>query len=350
MTGSCRQQVDEVTAATRLGTQHPGTLHPETLHPGTLWTPTRRGLLGGAGAGLAGIALAACGQGTPSGSSSSAGAGSSGSTGSSGAAGATGAPGSGGGLATVPGSTATTPAGEATPATAAQMRSRATVPVLCYHQVRPWTGDDTEYTRSMLVIPPEKFAAQLDGMAAAGYTPISPAQYATHLQTGQGLPAKPVILTLDDGKDNQVSQAFPALAKRGMTGTFFIMTVVLGNAGWMRRDYVKKLADGGMTIGSHTWDHHMVTKYSGSDYATQLEKPRALLSELSGQDVVDFAYPYGAWNPAILPHLTKAGYTSAYQLQEKPLDAAHHELTLRRILAVSTWTGDQVVAKLASFA
>lgn len=70
---------------------------------------------------------------------------------------------------------------------------------------------------------------------------------------------------------------------------------------------------------------------------------------MSGQDVVDFAYPYGAWNTAILPHLTKAGYTSAYQLQEKPIDATHPELTLRRILAVSTWTGDQVVAKLESF-
>ena len=43
------------------------------------------------------------------------------------------------------------------------------------------------------------------------------------------------------------------------------------------------------------------------------------------------------------------GYTSAYQLQEKPIDATHPELTLRRILAVSTWTGDQVVAKLESF-
>ncbi len=186
-------------------------------------------------------------------------------------------------------------------------------------------------------------------MKSAGYTTISPAQYAAHLQTGQGLPEKPVILTFDDGKDNQVAQAMPALSQRGMTGTFFIMTVVLGNPGWMRRDDVKNLADAGMTVGSHTWDHHMVTKYSGTDCATQLEKPRALLSSLSGQDVVDFAYPYGAWNTAILPHLTKAGYTSAYQLQEKPIDATHPELTLRRILAVSTWTGDQVVAKLESF-
>lgn len=89
------------------------------------------------------MALAACAQDAPSGASGSA------------TPGTSGADGSGSGTGT---SGASSPSGAATaqgtPATAAQMRSRATVPVLCYHQVRPWTGDDTEYNRSMLIIPP----------------------------------------------------------------------------------------------------------------------------------------------------------------------------------------------------
>ena len=230
------------------------------------------------------------------------------------------------------------------------MHGRASVPVLCYHQVRPYAGDDTAYVRSMLVIPPEKFAAQLDGIKAAGYTAISPQQYRDHLFAGAALPAKPVVLSFDDGKDNQFQQAMPALRKRGMTGVFFIMTVVLGQRGWMAKGDVKKLVDAGMSVGSHTWDHHMVTKYSGTDYKTQLVASRELLSGLSGQDVVDFAYPYGAWNTAILPQLTTAGYRSAYQLMDKPLDVKRPELSLRRILAVSTWTGPEVVAKLDAFA
>lgn len=232
--------------------------------------------------------------------------------------------------------------------TAAVMSTRATVPVLCYHQVRPWTGGDAAYARSMLVIPPTQLAAQLDAIKAAGYTTISPQQYRDHLFADAALPTKPVILSLDDGKDDQVSAALPALTQRGMTGTFFVMTVILGNSGWMKRDDVKRLADAGMTIGSHTWDHHMVTKYSGKDYATQLDQPREVLRKLSGQPVDDFAYPYGAWNTAILPHIASAGYQAAYQLMDKPMDKGHPELTLRRILAVSTWSGPQVVAKLDS--
>lgn len=243
--------------------------------------------------------------------------------------------------------TSSAPATDGPRADAATMKTRAGVPVLCYHQVRPWAGDDTSYNRELLIIPPQNFGAQLDGLKAAGYTTISPQQYREHLFFGTPLPEKPVILSFDDGKDNQISQALPALTQRGMTGTFFIMTVILGSKGWMQRDDVKRLADAGMTIGSHTWDHHMVTKYSGKDFATQLEQPRETLRKLSGQEVDDFAYPYGAWNTAILPHLTKAGYQCAYQLQEQPINAGNPELTLRRVLAVSTWTGDQVAEKLA---
>lgn len=238
----------------------------------------------------------------------------------------------------------------AQPASAAQRVARATVPVLCYHQVRDWAGGDSGYTRSMLIIPPARLAAQLDGIKSAGYTAISPTQYRDHLFTGAQLPDKPVILSFDDGRDNQFSAALPALTQRGMTGTFFIMTVILGNSGWITRDDVKRFADAGMTIGSHTWDHQMVTKYSASkDYTSQLAQPRELLRQLSGQEVDDFAYPYGAWNTAVLPQVQKAGYRSAYQLQDKPLDPQHPELTLRRILAVSTWDGQEVVAKLESF-
>ena len=53
---------------------------------------------------------------------------------------------------------------------------------------------------------------------------------------------------------------------------------------------------------------------------------------------------------AALPHLAKAGYSTAFQLEEKPLDRTHPLLTLRRALAVSTWTGDEVVGKLQTLA
>ena len=233
-----------------------------------------------------------------------------------------------------------------TPSTPQEIAARATVPVLCYHQVRPWTGADSSYARDVLVVEPATYRRQLDAIKAAGYTTIAPAEYHAHLATGAKLPDKPVILSFDDGKDNQALTALPELAKRGMVGTWFIMTVVIGNSGWTSADQIRQAADAGHTIGCHTWDHHDVRKYGAEDFATQVNKARATLQKHSGQAVDSFAFPYGAWNAAALPHLASAGFTTAYQLADKPLDPALPQYTLRRQLAVSTWTGEQVVAKL----
>lgn len=228
--------------------------------------------------------------------------------------------------------------------------ARATVPVLCYHQVRPWTSSDSSYTKTQLVIPPEKHREHLDAIKNAGYTTITPDQYLAHLTQNAELPAKPVMLSYDDGKDNQPETAFADLTSRGMKGVWYIMTVVIGNDGWTTKDQIKQVADAGHVIGCHTWDHHDVRKYGAKDWAMQFEEPRALLQKISGQPVDSFAFPYGAWNDAALPHLKKAGYSTAFQLEEKPVDTTYPLLTLRRALAVSTWSGSEVVAKLDTMA
>lgn len=232
------------------------------------------------------------------------------------------------------------------PPTPAQIAAKATVPVLCYHQVRAHEASDSTYTRRVLVTPPEKYRAQLDAIAAAGYTTITPNQYHAALTSGVALPDKPVMLSFDDGKDNQPQTALAELTKRDMTGIWYIMTVVIGNDGWTTKKQIRAAADAGHVIGCHTWDHHDVREYGPKDWAPQFEKSRETLRALSGQEVTSFAYPYGAWSAAALPHLHKAGYATAFQLDDKPVDNTKPLLTLRRSLVVSDWSGPQVVAKL----
>ncbi len=250
-----------------------------------------------------------------------------------------------------PGSSSAHPAtGPATSASPAEVAARATVPVLCYHQVRNWTSQDSAYTRENLVIPPDRFGAHLDAIASAGYTTISPGEYFDHLTQGAALPSKPVLITFDDGKDNQASALVPALTQRGMKGTIFIMTVVIGNPGWVTKDDIKRMADAGMTIGSHTWDHHRVDQLTQADLERQLTGPRETLAAISGQPVLDFAYPYGAWNENGAALVRQAGYRTGYQLMDKAVSSTAPLYSLRRQLAVSTWSGAELVAKLGDFA
>lgn len=230
-----------------------------------------------------------------------------------------------------------------------EIGARATVPVLCYHQLREYADGDSDYARAVLICPPATFREHLDAIKDDGWTTIGPDDYYDHLTTGSPLPDKPVILTFDDGTIGQVTEGMTQLVERDMTGTFFPMTVVLDQPDWMSTDDIGRLADAGMTIGAHTWDHQNMTDLSGDDWRVQLEEPRETLRQASGQDVDHLAYPYGSWNRAALPHVAEAGYKTAYQLTEDPLDQDQPLLSLRRSLARSDWTGAQVIDHLTNW-
>lgn len=230
----------------------------------------------------------------------------------------------------------------ANPPDAVAMTARATVPVLCYHQLRNWASGGSAYNKSVLICPPANLARQLDGIKDAGYTTILPqtpshgrrtAAEAGHpqLRRRQGLPTV--------GRRTRARQAWHArrVLHHERRDRQLRLDLEAPDQGARRRGQRDRL----LHLG-----HHAVTKYSGTDWAEQFEKPRATLSAASGQPVDSFAYPYGAWNAAALPHLRAAGYTSAYQLQEKPLDAANADLTLRRILVDSRWDGAKTVKAL----
>lgn len=228
----------------------------------------------------------------------------------------------------------------------ADIAARATVPVLCWHQLRDWAAGDSRYDRELLICPPANFRRQLDTLAAHGYTTISADQYLAHLTTAAPLPAKPVLLTFDDSQGSQISVGLPELRRRRMTATFFVMTVPLDKPHWMSRRDLRRLTAAGMTVGAHTWDHQRADRYAGDEWTAQLVRPKAELERVVGRPVDHFAYPYGAWAPVDFPHLAAAGYRTAFQLAGRP-DAAKPLYSLPRMLVGSTWTPAQLLAHLA---
>lgn len=236
---------------------------------------------------------------------------------------------------------------DATPADAATIVARSHVPILCYHQIREWTGDDSSSARPY-IMPPATFTAQLDALAGSGYKTISPDQLTDHLVHDAPLPPKPVLLSFDDSDLDGFTVAAPAMVQRGFVGTSFIMTVVLGKKHYMSADQIRQLEAAGHTIGAHTWDHHRVDEYSGKDWRIQLDEPGREIAKIVGHPIRTFAYPYGAWNTAALPHLTEAGYTAAFQLNGKPVDPQQPLLTIQRAIANPCWSTDTLLQTVAT--
>jgi peptidoglycan/xylan/chitin deacetylase (PgdA/CDA1 family) len=232
------------------------------------------------------------------------------------------------------------------PADSATILRRATVPVLCWHQLRDWTASDSAYDRRALICPPAVFRGQLDALVSHGYRTIGPDQYLAHLTTGAPLPPKPVMLTFDDSQGSQIDVGLPELVRRRMTAAFFVMTVVLDKPRWMRRTDLRRLDAAGMTVAAHTWDHSRADRYGSADWRPQLVAPKAELERILGRPVRHFAYPYGAWDRADFPHLAQAGYASAYQLADDAMDATKPLYTLRRTLVDASWTGATLLEHL----
>lgn len=231
-------------------------------------------------------------------------------------------------------------------ADAATILSKKEVPILCYHNIKELKAGDGEMTKTYTVSP-ANFAQQMKALSDAGYHSILPNQLNDYLVYDVPLPSNPVMISFDDTREEQFSIGAAEMKKYGFKGVFFIMTVSINRPGYMSKEQIKSLSDDGHVVGAHTWDHHMVTKYAGDDWNTQLVKPKAKLEEIIGKPVKDFAYPFGLWNTAAIPEIKKSGYEMAYILATKrdPVDPLY---TIRRIIVSGTWSTEGMMKSINS--
>jgi peptidoglycan/xylan/chitin deacetylase (PgdA/CDA1 family) len=231
-------------------------------------------------------------------------------------------------------------------ADAATILARTQVPVLCYHHIREFRPTDGENMKSYSVTP-ANFAAQMKMLADSGYHTVLPDQLYSYLAYGTPLPEKPVMLTYDDTDLEQYTLGAAEMKKYGFKGVFFIMTISMNRPRYMSKEQIKELSDDGHVIACHTWDHHMVTKYTATDWDLQLVKPRKQLEEITGKPVSYFAYPFGLWNQAAIPELQKRDYKLSFILSTKR-DSIQPLQTVRRMIVPGQWSAAGMLRSMRS--
>jgi peptidoglycan/xylan/chitin deacetylase (PgdA/CDA1 family) len=231
-------------------------------------------------------------------------------------------------------------------ASTADILYRKEVPILCYHQLRNYKPTDGKTARDYIV-PPAVFRDQLKLLADSGYHAILPDQLMDHLLYGKSLPDKPFILTFDDTDLEQFTVGAPEMDKYGFKGLFFIMTVSLNKSRYMSEGQVRSLSDRGHVIGSHTWDHHRVTRYTERDWEIQVDQPSKQLEKLTGKQIRYFAYPFGLWDTVAVVEVKKRNFRAAFQLSAKR-DTAEPLHTIRRIIVTGSLTGTRLLNRMRS--
>lgn len=208
---------------------------------------------------------------------------------------------------------------------AAEILQKKEVPVLCYHRIEGGRND-------VYSVSPEVFASQLQALSDSGYNSILPDQLYNYLVHDASLPAKPFMLTFDDSRKEHITIAAPEMEKRNFKGAFFIMTVTNNKKNYLTKDEISQLSSKGHTVGLHSWDHVMVTKYNDSTlWKQQVIKPQKALENMVDKPIDYWAYPNGVYNHEAAKELDKHFKMSFILLAKK--DSIYPLQSVRRMIA-----------------
>lgn len=206
-----------------------------------------------------------------------------------------------------------------TPGPRGAPRASADLPIVMYHHIGPLPPNPDVFRRD-LTVSPELFEKTLDYIAENDIQTVTMADLFEHFAGGTPLPKKAIILTFDDGYDDNYIYAFQALKARGMVGTFFISTDFTEHPEYMTWDQVAEMSAAGMEIAAHSTNHADFTTLSAKELRRQLVEPKTELEKCTGIPVRFMAYPAGKYNATVMAATRAAGYEAAVTVKH----GTHH--------------------------
>lgn len=219
----------------------------------------------------------------------------------------------------------------------------ASVPILMYHHV----GDlppDADAVRISLTVSQDRFEAEMKFLSDQGYHPIHIADLVNALANGTPLPDKPIILTFDDGYDDNYINVFPTLKDYGFVGTFFIIGAPTdyGSPGYMRWEQILEMYNNGMEIGGHSLTHrYNLGTMRPSTQDIEIKNDHKLMVDHLPNWTPIFSYPSGSYNQYSIDLLTQLGYIAAVTTKQGTSQSSKTPLELRRIRIRGEWNMDQ---------
>lgn len=213
------------------------------------------------------------------------------------------------------------------------------IPILTYHRFGVEVSDS-------MTIKTASFESQLEWLKLNGYTVISlDSAYAYLHGELKSIPAKSVVITIDDGHKSVYTQMAPLVKKYAIPVTLFIYPSAISNASYaMSWEELKELeATKLFHVESHTYWHpnfkREKKKLSSEEYAKfvdkQLRGAKEKLEEKMGHEVKYLAWVFGIYDDELLEEAKKAGYKMAFTIDRKHASTNDKMMAQGRYMVVS---------------
>ncbi len=137
------------------------------------------------------------------------------------------------------------------------------------------------------------------------------------------MPARPLLITFDDGYADNFETALPVLRQMGMKANIFLVLEGMDRHNswhdpntepWQRMltwaQTAEMQSSGLVEFGSHTMRHACLTKLTLDEARWEIVESKKRLENRLDREILAFAYPYGAgaYDPAVRSLVREAGY------------------------------------------
>lgn len=183
---------------------------------------------------------------------------------------------------------------------------------------KPLSSEEVKYA-----CPPELFNRHMASLKRSGFNPVLLDEIDRHIRFNSPLPEKAVAVTLDDGFEDNYSNAFPILRKYQIPATVFLATGSMeGHNRWMTRrnfpkrkmltwEQIRSMAEAGIGFGAHTVNHGKLPELGIESVKYEITVSKQEIENKLGKACNHFAYPYGLFDTESRNAVEKAGFTLA---------------------------------------
>jgi len=198
------------------------------------------------------------------------------------------------------------------------------VPILVYHALGEAPASE-EYP-GLYVSDPE-FEEEMAWLHSQGYGAVTLDRVESAWYHGGTLPAKPIVITFDNGYPEQVTFAPEVLSRYGWPGVLFEITEE-----HLRPFEIRPVIELGWEVDSHSATHPNLTELSGQELEYQVAASRRYLRRKFGIPSDNFCYPSSEYDAATIASVKEAGYVGAvtenagYASRDKPFELDRYEI------------------------
>lgn len=195
------------------------------------------------------------------------------------------------------------------------------VAVLMYHSVRDVLPALDSYRNCITAA---TFESHLCWLRRRGYQPLSLSALEEGFLEGRLLPRRGVVITFDDGYEDNYLHAWPILRRHQFPATIFVVTDTIGGvnafdsdravepARMLTQDQIRELHRGGLSIGSHGCSHPAtLTTLADDRLEDEVSRSRRQLEQVLDAPVRHFSYPHSKSDSRVEEAVRLAGYLLA---------------------------------------